>query len=158
MKRSLLLLLSSCLCLLIVFTGCGAPSDYPADIPVTVEPTADDPEGLITIDNIVITSGTLDRDYFTPAAGQHTAGEPCFLVSLRIINGYDEDCWVTFSVDGFNTSGNQVSFTLDTGPRAGAWQVYLASDSSAEYTLHLSWADSVTDMIISSDRTVRIAP
>jgi hypothetical protein len=155
MKNSLFLLISGCLCLLVVFAGCGAPSDYPADIPVTVSPTEDDPEGLITIDNIMIVSGVLDRDYFTPAAGQHTAGEPCFLVSVHITNGYDEDCWVTFSADGFSDSGNQVSFTLDTGPQPGAWQVYLASFSSAEYTLRLSWADNVTNITLPSERTVR---
>jgi len=147
-----------CLCLLVVFAGCGAPANYPADIPVTIEPTADDPEGKITIDNVTIAAGTLDRDYFTPAAGQHSAGEPCLLVSLRIHNGYSEDGWVTFHADGFSDSGDQVSFTLDTGPLAGAWQVYLAVDSSAEYTLHLSWSDNVARMTVSSLRTIRTAP
>lgn len=146
------------LCLLIVFAGCGSPANYPADIPVTIEPTADDPEGKIVIDNVTIAAGTLDRDYFTPAAGQHTAGEPCFLVSLHINNGYSEDGWVTFHTDGFNDFGNQVSYTLDTGPMAGAWQVYLAAGSSAEYTLHLSWADDVTRLAIFSQRTTRTAP
>jgi hypothetical protein len=158
MKHSLLLFISSCLCLLVVFSGCGAPANYPADIPVTVEPTANDPEGLITIVNIVIASGTLDRDYSTPAAGNHIAGEPCFLVSMHINNGYNEDCWVTFHADGFDGADSQVSYTLDTGPLPGAWQVYLASHSSAEYTLHLSWADNVTGMNIVSERTVRGAP
>jgi len=143
------------LCLLAVFSGCGGQSNYPADIPVTVEPTADDPEEKIVIDNVTIAAGTLDRDYFTPAAGQHFAGEPCFLVSLHINNGYNEDCWVTFNVDGFNAAGNQVSFTLDTGPLPGAWQVYLASFSSAEYTLHLTRADNVDRLTVSSQRTIR---
>ena len=158
MKRSLLILLSTCLGLLVIFAGCGSPSIYPADIPVTIEPTTNDPEGKIVIDDVTIAAGTLDRDYFTPAAGQHTAGEPCFLVSVSIHNGYNEDCWVTFHADGFNAAGDQVSFTLDTGPLAGAWQVYLASDSSAEYTLHLSWADNVTRLTIFSQRTTRTAP
>ncbi len=155
MTRFLFLFLSTFLCLLVIFAGCGAPSNYPADIPVTVEPTTDDPEGKIVIDNVTIAAGTLDRDYFTPAAGQHFAGEPCFLVSVHINNGYNEDCWVTFHADGIDDSGNQVSFTLDTGPLAGAWQVYLASFSSAEYTLHLTRADNVDRLTVSSQRTIR---
>ena len=158
MKYYLLLLISASLLLPVIFSGCSAPSNYPVDIPVTVEPTSSDPEGLIAIDNIVIAPGTLDRDYFTPAAGNHIAGEPCFLVSVHIQNGYNEDCWVTFHADGFDGSDNQVSYTLDTGPQPGAWQVYLASNSSAEYTLHLSWADNVTGMNVVSERTVRTIP
>ncbi len=158
MKRPLLLLLSTCLCLLVVFSSCGAPSNYPADIPVTVDPTTGDPEGKIIIDNITIATGILDRDFFTPAAGQHFTGEPCFLISVNINNGYSEDGWVTFHADGFDKSGHQVSFTLDTGPLPGAWQVYLAGYSSAEYTLHLSWADDVDRLTISSQRTTRLAP
>ena len=158
MKTSLLLLFLPCLCLLVIFAGCGTSAPYPANIPVTIEPTTNDPEAKIVIEDIIIAEGTLDRDYFTPAAGQHNAGEPCFLVSVSIHNGYSEDGWVTFHADGFIASGDQVSFTLDTGPQAGAWQVYLASDSSAEYTLHLNRAENVANMTISSQRTTRTAP
>lgn len=161
MKSLLSLLAISLLCLLIIFTGCGSPatiSPYPANIPVEKEPCENDPEGKIIIDNVTVKSGTLDRDYYTPEAGNFPAGSPCFLVSVHINNGYNEDCWVTFSAHGLDKSGNQVSFTLDSGPSPGAWQVYLASFSSAEYTLHLSWADNVNRMIIPSQRTTRAVP
>ena len=175
MKHSLLLLLLTCLCLLVIFTGCGTPAattpppsnptptpsnttPNPENIPVAIEQTENDLEGKIVIDNVTVAAGTLDRDYFTPAAGQHSAGEPCFLVSVHIHNGYSEDGWVTFHADGLSDSGDQVSFTLDTGPQAGAWQVYLAADSSAEYTLHLSWSENVARLTVSSLRTIRTVP
>jgi hypothetical protein len=170
--KSLFFLLS--VCLLTAFAGCGSPSNtapypsnvtpspsntipYPTDILVIVEPTVNDPEGKIVIDSITIAAGTLDRDYMA-VRGLYAAGLPCFLVSGHIVNGYGENCWVAYHIEGFDASGNRISSTLDTGPLPGWGQVYLASYSSADFTLHLSWSDYVTLMTVSSHRTIRVTP
>lgn len=175
MKSPLSWLFLSCLCLLIAFAGCSSPSSvtpspsnvtpspsnttpYPANIYINIEPCENDPEGKIVIDNVTVASGTLDRDYFTPAAGQHIAGEPCFLIGGNIKNGYNEDCRVAYHIEGFDASDNRISSTLETGPLPGWGQVYLAAYSSMPFTLHLNWADNVTHFLISSQRTTRLVP
>jgi hypothetical protein len=167
MKNLLSLVAVLLLSLLTIFTGCSSPANTtppsnttssPASIYVEIESCGNDPEGKIAIDDITVTAGTLDRDYSTPAAGKHLAGETCFLFSGNINNDYNEDCWVSYKVQGFDASGNQVSWTLDTGPLPGWGQVYIAAGSSMPFTLHLTWSDSVTDLLVSSQRTTRQEP
>jgi hypothetical protein len=168
MKSLLSLIAISFLALLIIFAGCGSPASttpspsnttpYVPNIHISIQPCENDPEGKIVIDNVTVTTGTLDRDYFTPTAGKHLAGELCFLVGGNIKNGYNVDCWVAYHIEGFNVSGHWVSSTLDTGPLPGWGQVYIAADSSMPFNLHLSWADDITDFIISSQRTTRTEP
>jgi acyl-CoA synthetase (AMP-forming)/AMP-acid ligase II len=180
MKSLLSLIAISFLSLLIVFAGCGSPVSTtsspvsttsshsnttsppsvttPSLAYINLEPCDNDPESKIVIDNVTVTSGTLDRDYYTPAAGQHFAGEPCFLFAGNIKNGYNEDCWVAYHIEGFDASANHVSSTLETGPLPGWGQVYLAAFSSMDFTLHLNWSDNVTGFLISSQRTTRVVP
>jgi hypothetical protein len=181
-QRMLLSFVSSLFCFLIVLAGCGSPATttpppptttptpsnitpsptiptpYPENIPVYIEQSFDDPEHKIVIEDVTVTSGILDRDYYTPASGQHFAGEPCFLFVGNIKNGYNEDCWVAYHIEGFDASDNRVSTTLDTGPLPGWGQVYLAADSSMPFTLHLNWADNVTAFVLYSQRTTRLVP
>jgi hypothetical protein len=175
MKSLLLLIAISFLSLLIIFAGCGSPSNttpppsnttpspsntssYPGNIFVEIPFCQNDPEHKIVIDSVTITSGVLDREYYTPAAGQHFAGEPCFLISGNIENGYNEDCWVAYRIDGFDVSDSRVSTTLETGPLPGWGQVYLAAQSSMPFTLHLNWADNVRNFLVYSQRTTRVVP
>jgi hypothetical protein len=133
-------------------------SSYPGDIFVEIPLCLDDPEHKIVIDSVTITSGVLDRDYYTPASGQHVAGEPCFLIVGNIQNNYNEDCWVAYHIEGFDASDNRASTTLETGPLPGWGQVYLAAQSSMPFTLHLNWADNVRNFLIYSQRTTRAVP
>jgi hypothetical protein len=161
MKSLLSLIAVSLLSLLLIFPGCGSPAAIPpspTNIPVKINPCEGDPEGKIVIDNVTFAVSTLDRDYYTLSAGKHLAGEPCFLVSGDIKNGYNEDCWVAYHVEGFDAPGHWVSTTLDTGPQPGWGQVYLAAGSSMPFTLHLAWSDDVANYIISSRRTTRAEP
>jgi hypothetical protein len=131
---------------------------YPGDVYVEIPLCQNDPEGKIVIEDIAVTSGMLDRDYYTPEAGQHVAGEPCFVISGNIQNGYNEDCWVAYHIEGFDISDNRVSTTLETGPLPGWGQVYLAAQSSMPFTLHLNWADNVINFTVYSQRTTRLVP
>jgi hypothetical protein len=184
MKSLLLFVAISFLSLLVIFTSCSSPATttppsptttptpsnitpsptiptpYPENIPVYIERSFDDPERKIAIENVTISSGVLDRDYYTPAAGQHFAGEPCFLISGNIRNGYNEDCWVAYYIEGYGPPDghNRVSTTLETGPLPGWGQVYLAAGSSMPFALHLSWADNVIGFVIYSQRTTRAVP
>jgi hypothetical protein len=160
MKNLLSLIAVSFLSLLLIFAGCGSPAATPSptNVPVNINPCGNDPAGKIVIDNMTVVAGTLDRNYFTPDEGKHLAGEPCFLVSGNINNGYGEDCWIAYHIEGFDASGHWISSTLDTGPQPGWEQVYIAADSSMPFDLHLSWADDIAYFIMSSQRTTREEP
>jgi hypothetical protein len=178
--KSLFFLLS--VCLLTAFAGCSSPAStspypsnvtpspsnvtpspsnttpYPTDILVIVEPTADDPESKIVIDNITTVASTLDRDYFDLRAGAHKAGEPCFLLSCIIANGYNENYWVDYYARGYDSAGNQVSYTLEAGPTAGVDMVYIYGGSAEYITLHLNWADNVTNITLGGQMSSIMPP
>lgn len=150
------------LCLLL--SGISACWRLPADITtladdeiyIIVEPcleTSGEPAPLVAFEELSLKSGTLDRDYINPWAGSYQQGESCFLITGIIRNGYDEGCWVAYHAEGYDDSGNTVSYTLDEGPIVGVAQQYIDGTSTVEFTLHLSWSDNVFIFRISSQKS-----
>jgi cell wall assembly regulator SMI1 len=134
------------------------PSPSPlAHMPVIVNPTLNDHEGKIIIDNLSVTAGTLDKEYMS-LHGEFGPGDPCWLVSGRISNGYDEKYYVAYHAEGYDSVGNNVSFTLDAGPILGVDQVSISGKGSENFTLHLSWADNVTSIVLGSQMWYKMFP
>jgi hypothetical protein len=136
------------------------PSPFPVTpLPVIVNPTLNDYEGKIIFDNLSVVSGTLDSNQsYSPLHGIVKAGDPCWLVTGRISNGYDEDYWVAYHASGFDASGNQVSRTLEAGPIAGVDMVYIYGRSAEYITLHLNWADNVTNITLGGQMSSIMPP
>jgi len=99
---------------------------------------------LITLKDLSFETGTLDRDYLNPWAGSFKQGDSCFLLTGTIRNGHDQGCWITYSAIGYDDCGNIVSYILDEGPVVGVAQGYIDGDSTAEFTLYMSWSDNVS--------------
>lgn len=177
MKRNTLLPVLSFYLILsisVYVIGCESPVDAPLDqveqIQIIIEPciatVISDEQGkdyfpetpLVTMDDVTVETGTLDRAYSSPWAGDFSLGEPCFLIKGTIRNGYDEGRWVAYHATGYDDSGNIVSYTLDEGPIIGVAQLYIEGNSSEEFTLHISWSNNTTIFKISSQASEIMFP
>jgi hypothetical protein len=152
-----------CLGVLLLSTGCRmsvSTTTQPAtnDTRITVLPTVDDPEGDIRFENVTLTKGILEKEYFTSWAGDHKAGAPCFLVNGRIVNSSGTRYWVAHHADGFDDGGNQVSGTLDAGPIIGIAQIAIEPRSVENFTLHLGWSDNATSFTLHSQKSAMMFP
>lgn len=125
---------------------------------ITVYPTTDDPEDNIRFKNITITNGILEEDYFTPWAGDHKKGEPCFLITGQIANNSGTRYWVTQIADGLDSAGNRVAGTLDAGPLVGIAQSSIEPHNTEDFILHLGWADNVTSFTVKSQKSDMMFP
>jgi hypothetical protein len=105
----------------------------------------DDTAG-ISLENVILTKGIIDKDYMVlrDISVPHGIGAPCYLITGRIRNNSSTLYWVAHHSDGYDKNGNEISFTMDTGPIVGVAQVEVPAHSSATFTLHLTWSDNVT--------------
>jgi hypothetical protein len=154
---------AACFLLLVSAAGCERPVETAAQLmvngwPVTILPTTDDPEDNIHFNELNITKGILEEDYYTPWSGNHKKGEPCLLFAGKITNDSDTRYWVTQIGSGYDKAGNRVSGTLDAGPLVGIAQVSVEPHSSEDFTLHLGWADNVTSFTLQSQKSAQMFP
>jgi hypothetical protein len=149
--------------LALLAAGCQTSVNIPTkpattDERITILPCADDPEGDISFENVTLTTGILEKDYFTPWAGDHKKGEPCFLINGRIVNNSGTHYWVAYYADGYDNSDNRVAGTLDAGPLVGIAQVGLEPRSVEDFTLHLGWSDNATSFTLHSQKSAIMFP
>ncbi|MGD1119415.1 MAG: hypothetical protein ABR886_08000 [Dehalococcoidales bacterium] len=179
-----LLYLPGCLCLgllMITVAGCQAPVSITTQPPVisttqppanttaqpvtsdpriNVLPCADDPEGAISFANVALSKGILDSDFMVVRtdAIPHEKGAPYFLVRGKITNTSTTRCWVAYHGYGYDSAGNEVSFTLDAGPIVGIAQIGIEPKSSEIFALHLSWSDNATSFTLHSQKSANMFP
>lgn len=128
------------------------------NLTITIFPTTDDPEGNIHFKNVIITKGILEEDYFTPWAGDHKKGDPCFLITGQIVNNSQIRYWVTQIANGLDSAGNRVAGTLDAGPIVGIAQTSIEPYGTEDFILHIGWADNVTSFTLQSQKSAMMFP
>ena len=130
------------------------------DITIIVEACVDDPEGDIGFDNLTVTKGFLDQDYQPLYISPESAkkGAPCLLISGNITNKSGKRYWVAYHADGFDKSGNQVSWTLDAGPIIGVAQLSFEQTKIESFVLHQSWSENVSLFRIHSQKSAIMFP
>lgn len=127
------------------------------DITIIVEPCRDDLEGDINLENVNVEKGTLDRNYMSrPSA--YIKGDPCFLISGNMTNKSGKRYWVAYHADGFDKSGNQVSWTLDAGPIYGVAQLCFEQTKIENFVLHMTWSENVSVFRIYSQKSGIMVP
>ena len=100
-------------------------------------------EGIL-LNEIAVIAGSLDRPIFSPQNREHYyAADPCILIIGEMNNITKEDLYVDLFADGFDSYGNQVSWTISSGTMVGHVQTYVPSGKSNIFQLTLNWAENV---------------
>jgi hypothetical protein len=130
-------------------------SDISRATGISIEPTS----GAYLTQGIVIENASVFIDILNRNAmnGWSTdiyyAGDPCYVVKGTMKNDTDTDWQVCFHAEGYDSSGNQLSQTLnvETGPLAGLIAFDISAHTTRNFTIHMNWAENVSRIVISAD-------
>ena len=106
----------------------------------------------ILINNTSVITEILDRTASNGwSPNTYYAGDLCYVVRGTMENQTDTDWQVLFHGDGYDSTGKQVSQTLDVepGPLKGLIVLIISGHSSHDFTIHMNWADSISRIAIS---------
>jgi hypothetical protein len=112
----------------------------------------------IRIDGPVQASaGKLETSLFRigPDGGtRYAAGDPAVFLEGWLANNSDQEWQVDYWPEAFDARGNQVAWGLDQGgaPFPGHLQMNIAAHSSKSFTLHLTWAESISRITINANK------
>jgi len=135
----------------------SAVPDSTTEVEIEVEPAVgsylrnafDEPSGVILKD-IQIKTDICDKEYFSPWYPSHTVkkGEPCLVVSGHIQNMHQENSEIAMYAEGYDTSGEQVAWTLDRAHISGQIGLHLEYEETGEFTLHLNLSENTSTIRI----------
>jgi hypothetical protein len=137
-------------------TQAGTPDSTPgAEIKVEPAPGSylsnshDDLSGVILKD-VQIKTDTCDKEYFSLWSLPHTVkiGDPCLVFRGHIQNQDKDKFEIAMYAEGYNETGEQVVWTLDTAHIAGQIGLHLEYKETDEFTLHLNLSEDISTLRI----------
>ena len=109
------------------------------NISVEPQPGASIAEG-ITLERVNVGVGIMD---FAGGNGwtdiRLKPGDPCLLISVILSNTTSHTLYVSIFANGYAAKGNQVAWTVDSGPLMGILAITIPADSSRYVNLHPNW-------------------
>ncbi len=109
-----------------------------------------------------VTVGTWEPALSNPGpAGigpEYQNGDLLVLVEGELANVSDNDCSVEYWAYGFDSRQEQVSGSLDPGNPLGHVVQTITSHTRKPFTLHLSWAEGITLIVIGATRYDTVTP
>jgi len=120
------------------------------DIPVEPGPGTLLVAGIV-LDQMSVRVGTLDRDTFNPWNGEeHDAGDRCLLVSGRMRSTTTENLGVDFWVNGYNSEGNQVAWTLTSDRLPGHAHLTVLAESGTDFEIVVSCVNEIRWLVVNA--------
>ncbi len=109
----------------------------------------DEPSGVI-LKGVQVEADICDKEYFSPWYPSRTVkkGDPCLVVSGHIQNMHRENSEIAMYAEGYDTSGEQVAWTLDADHISGQIGLHLEYEETGEFTLHLNLSENTSTIRI----------
>lgn len=129
-----------CVAALTVGSGCLGTDD-PDISAVVVEPAPGRTlysRCFVDLEDVILCRDVLDR-----AMDGSDAGDPCFVLTGHIWNGYKSEPFVTLFAEGYDGAGDVVAGTLDQGLGSGAILLEAAYAESSAFGMRLGWSQKV---------------
>lgn len=100
--------------------------------------------------DVQINKSVSDKQYFSTWYPSHTvnAGESILVVSGSVQNKHNENTEIAMYVEGYDETGKQVAWTLDTAHIDGQIGLHLENGEIGEFTLHLNLSKNTRNIRI----------
>lgn len=121
---------------LLCMGGCRSTPDASALAQIVIEPAPGN--ALFHQCSIDLTDVTVYEDAFPEPLSGHKAGEPCFVLTGHISNGYEGSPFVTMFALGYDASGEVVAWTLDRGLSTGAILLEIDYNHESAFAMRLN--------------------
>ena len=128
------------------------------DIPI--EPQAGEYiAGGIVLENASVREGVMQsRGYNGWAKVGLNVGDPCLVVTGAFSNTAHQPLQVTFSAKGYDKDGNEVAWTMDSGPLSGILAFIIPAESWRNFTLHLNTSPQISRITIKVTSYTNLTP
>jgi hypothetical protein len=163
-------LLIGLLVLGIVLLGSGLVflllSPHQTEIKVTLTPApgtylfnSQNESSKVLLKSVQIEKSISDKDYFGVGLAETiNAGEPLLIVSGTVQNNNPTNKEIMMYAVGYDKTGKQVSWTHDASSIVGQIGFHLETGETAEFTLHLNFAENIKAINIFANNYSQIPP
>jgi hypothetical protein len=119
----------------------------------------DEPSAVI-LKGVQVEADICDKEYFSPWYPSHAVkkGDPCLVVSGHIQNMHEENSEIAMYAEGYDTSGEQVAWTLDAAHISGQIGLHLKYEETGEFTLHLNLSENTSTVRIYANNYSVVPP
>jgi hypothetical protein len=148
-KRNIILAL---ICLIFVFQGLSCSqnaettikANQGTNIPITPGAGEFIASGIM-LKNVTAMTITATQTGFNPGGEiQVNPGDICQEIIGIFSNTTDNDLQISYYADGYDASGHQISWTLDSGPIQGIKALDISKHSDNSFAIRISWAEAIT--------------
>lgn len=114
----------------------------------------------IELSHIIVGSATLNVSKINPGNQQvYEKGDTCVYVYAEVQNDSDQDVYVMFSANGYDSEGEVISWSMtDGGPLIGVTQLFLPSNSEDGLALVMNPAETMEIIEIHVNANEEMAP
>ena len=144
---------------LVTLTACTSPASpsKSADSLIPISPSlgayltsSQNVSSEVLLTDVEVNKGVSDKQYFNPwyPAGKVNEGESILVVSGSIQNKHKQNKEIAMYAEGYDSSGKQVSYTLDTAHISGQIGLHLENEETGQFTLHLNMAEDIKSIRI----------
>ena len=99
----------------------------------------------VLLKDLQVTKEVSDKPYAVPwSSAMPKAGEPILVVSGSIQNNHDQNKEIAIYAEGYDETGKQVAWTLDSAHIIGQIGIHLENGENGEFTLHLNFVETTT--------------
>lgn len=86
------------------------------------------------------------------------AGDAGIVIRGTLKNEYDKDYYIFLSAEAYDSKGNLLGRSLDSGPICGMIAPYVISNKSEKFELHLKYYDTISKINLFSGGISEIPP
>lgn len=86
------------------------------------------------------------------------AGDSGIVIGGTLKNEYDKDYYIFLSAEAYDSRGNLLGRSLDSGPICGMIAPYVASNNTKNFELHLNYYDTISRINLISGSVSEIPP
>lgn len=112
----------------------------------------------VLLESVDIGMGICDKDYIDIRNGTVKKGEACLLITGVVESQLGQDKYMSVTAIGYDSKGNEVTYTLDAGPIWGVISLFLEARSRTEFVLHLKAASDIALVELKTSRELYDLP
>ncbi len=121
--------------------GCRNTTDTPTLTGIVIEPAPGN--ALFHQCPVDLTDVTVYEDVLLEPLAGHETGEPCFVLTGHVRNGYEDSPFVTMFALGYDAAGEAVAWTIDRGLTTGAILLEIDCNRESAFAMRLNRPEGV---------------
>ena len=114
---------------------------------------------IITLSAVYVSDQTLEeKDICLRSSEGAKAGDPGILIRGTLKNEYEKDYYIFLSATAYDSKGNILGTSLDSGPICGMIAPYVKNNKTENFELHLKYYGTISKIKLVSGSVSELPP